>query len=273
MANLDFLGIKARNLKCFGDTFQGIDAISPMNIIIGRNNTGKTSLLDMIYFAKTAHADEDLYHKGIEPQALITVNVNETIRKSLLAHRSNDGAYVLKLNKAFTERTTAWLLNPGGKLQPKPDLGTVPMHETFATALYDDIHRIAHLPFQDMSIIRLAADRDIVPEIDQSFESPITDADLRPTGEGATRILARMLQRPNHNHRRLIETEVLDALNFIYEVDGTFDRIYALHDKLGGKETWEVYLAYGATTVALSKMGSGVKTVLLVLLAIHVMWH
>lgn len=42
------LSIKAKNYKCFGEEPQGFDEIYPINIIIGRNNSGKSSLLDLI---------------------------------------------------------------------------------------------------------------------------------------------------------------------------------------------------------------------------------
>ncbi len=43
--------IKVKNFKCFGENPQGFEVIKPMNLIIGRNNSGKSSLLDMIEYA------------------------------------------------------------------------------------------------------------------------------------------------------------------------------------------------------------------------------
>ena len=39
---------KVKGYKGFQDDFSGFDSIKPINIIIGRNNTGKSSLLDII---------------------------------------------------------------------------------------------------------------------------------------------------------------------------------------------------------------------------------
>ena len=41
------ISIKIKNYKCFIEP-EGFDEIKRMNIIIGRNNSGKSSLLDVI---------------------------------------------------------------------------------------------------------------------------------------------------------------------------------------------------------------------------------
>src|SRR5207237_7737672 len=40
--------IKVKNYKCFGDDPQGFEVIKPINIIVGRNNSGKSALIDLI---------------------------------------------------------------------------------------------------------------------------------------------------------------------------------------------------------------------------------
>lgn len=48
------LGIKLKNYKCFGEEAQGFDDIKKINIIFGKNNSGKSALLDAIRIAKKA---------------------------------------------------------------------------------------------------------------------------------------------------------------------------------------------------------------------------
>ncbi len=40
--------IKIKNYKCFGNEPQGFEKIYPINIITGKNNSGKSSLIDLI---------------------------------------------------------------------------------------------------------------------------------------------------------------------------------------------------------------------------------
>ena len=39
---------KFKNYKCFKDEFAGFDKIMPINVIIGKNNSGKSSLTDIL---------------------------------------------------------------------------------------------------------------------------------------------------------------------------------------------------------------------------------
>ena len=66
------ISIKISNYKCFGDEPQGFDEIRPINLIVGRNSSGKSSLLDMVEIAcaYSTGASSALYHKG--KQAEIT---------------------------------------------------------------------------------------------------------------------------------------------------------------------------------------------------------
>ena len=40
--------LKISNFKCFGETPQGFDTVKPINLLLGRNNSGKSSLIDVL---------------------------------------------------------------------------------------------------------------------------------------------------------------------------------------------------------------------------------
>jgi predicted ATPase len=57
-------GLKVAKYKCFRDVAQGFDQILPFNLIIGRNNTGKSALLDVLAYIVTRQSKEMLTLDG-----------------------------------------------------------------------------------------------------------------------------------------------------------------------------------------------------------------
>ncbi|MCC0051494.1 MAG: AAA family ATPase [Rhodobiaceae bacterium] len=45
---LEDISIRVRNFKCFGSEGGSFEPFAPINIIIGRNNSGKSALIDAI---------------------------------------------------------------------------------------------------------------------------------------------------------------------------------------------------------------------------------
>ena len=132
--------------------------------------------------------------------------------------------------------------------------------ETVAQALRNPTHKLSSTNFR-----RLLADRDIRPEQEQ------TGLALHPNGEGASNIIRRfILSSATELPREVIQQDLRSALNEIFHNDGHFSEIQAnVHDDASAEliNNWEVYL--GEETkglVPLSQSGSGLKTVILVLL-------
>ena len=116
------------------------------------------------------------------------------------------------------------------------------------------------------SFRRLLADRDV------KTEPPEVELTLGPDGNGASNIIRRFIITSNEQFpREVIQQELLDALNEIFGNDGQFTEIQVQeHDEDGAdgpQGHWEVYLGEEKKgLIPLSKSGSGLKTVLLVLL-------
>ena len=120
--------------------------------------------------------------------------------------------------------------------------------------------------FNRRSFRRLLAERDI------KTEPQDVNLTLGPDGSGASNIVRRFILSANPQFPgEVIKRELLDALNSIFGNDGEFSEITVqVHDDGESEGTngyWEIYLGENKKgLISLSKSGSGLKTILLVLL-------
>lgn len=84
------ISIQISNYKSIGDAPQGYDRICPVNLVIGRNNSGKSTLLDLIerLVKKDFNYPQAIWHKGKEPiiyfeAPLKEVNVRSVFRENM----------------------------------------------------------------------------------------------------------------------------------------------------------------------------------------------
>jgi predicted ATP-dependent endonuclease of OLD family len=270
MSFLPFLSIKAANLKCFGDTPQGFEVIKSMNVIIGRNNTGKTTLLDTIAFAKNPIGDPDVRHLGKEPSSIVTLHVRDGMEHHIGAipyiKQNQDHARLI-----LQKRSLSWTRRPQGSFELITDHLKFQIGDPVCNQIVSLIRKALESALDSTQIVSVAADRDILPERDEQPWCACEAKDLSPSGSGATRIMQRMLNNDKHEDRAFVRDVILDELNHIYGPDGGFVRLYTVRREKDQKEIWEVFLeAANGAQVPVSKMGSGVKSILLALLALHV---
>lgn len=80
MRDLSNTSIKVASYKCFGQEAQGLESIKPINLIIGRNNSGKSAVLDLVSFFVRAKFDTPqlLWHQNnMRPRFIITTEPTE----------------------------------------------------------------------------------------------------------------------------------------------------------------------------------------------------
>ena len=263
-----FSTIKFKGHFCFRDHWSGFTDLKAVNVIIGRNNAGKSLLLD---FVETLCADHP-YQPDYMYQCVGVLD--EGSLRNAFPPNTSGGAlggnhwrdHGLQLVNCGVE----WEIDGNSTRITEIDQGrslTAAREKAIGGMLRGSKHRLSGTRF-----CRLLADRDIRPE-----QESIAMA-LRPDGSGASNVIRRLLLSANPNLTRdLVRKDLLDALNYVFQEDGRFREIQVnVHDEPEDAElsdSWEVFLAEDKKggLIPLSKSGSGLKTVILVLLHLIVL--
>jgi len=264
--------IKFQGHRCFKNSWAGFDSIKPINVIIGRNNTGKSHLLDLA----AALCESKLAGRGWRYLCRATLDEDslKQVFRDGVSGGELGGNFWQDHGRFFVGMTLNWkvdeqlnvsdfsfpdgfnLNSPYGERSNKARVAHI--KEVLARALS---HKLTGSSFR-----RLLADRDIHPE------KPGTQLALGPDGHGATNIVRRYIVTSNSNYpREIIQRDLLEGLNKIFGQDGQFNEIQVkLHDEPNAEQSqdhWEIFLGEKKKgLIPLSSSGSGLKTVLLVLL-------
>ena len=81
------------NLRCFDD-FQGFCGIFPINLIVGRNNAGKSALLDFVQAIISNKFNRSLDRRGNRPAVRIGFDLTEAMIKQLVDESAPDDGIV-----------------------------------------------------------------------------------------------------------------------------------------------------------------------------------
>ena len=268
--NFDSVFFKAP--VCFTANWAGFGTIKPLNVVVGRNNSGKSHLLNLIQeLCANRLADtgsQTKYRATLDEESLQEVFKPGSFDTGLSGEPwPNHG-------RLFVGAEVEWEFDAEGRMStptfsPGFESSLGPRSErddkTRRLRITSLLERRRH-GLVDKAFRRLLADRDISPEESER------ELDLTSDGGGASNIVRRFITSADPQLRReLVEEELLDALNRVFGSDGTFTEIRVQeHDYAGATAPqgyWEICLREEAKgLVPLGRSGSGLKTVLLVLL-------
>lgn len=258
--------------RCFKNDWAGFDSIKPINVIIGRNNSGKSHLLDLV----EALCADKLGGRGWKFKCRGVLN-EETLRPIFRQNTydsklggdawNNHGVHFIgsSLTWEVDAIAKATILSWDNGFNPRSPYIGDPANSARIDFLEGALNRIHHV-LNGTTFRRLLADRDI------RAEEASNELTLGADGRGASNIIRRYILTSNPQFpRNLIQRNVLSALNEIFGSDGQFTEIQVkFHDERLGNNpvgTWEVYLGEERKgLIPLSNSGSGLKTVFLVLL-------
>lgn len=256
------------NYKCFGTEVVGFEAIKRMNIIIGRNNTGKSSLLDLLSFITDPEIfieDKNTFGKIIVGYKLDHELIKECFTSSTSGgsiqgnHYTYGVGFVDKIlhieleigNNSFSDRKFLT-----GKY-------TIFNNDDFPSNQREHWDKLAKKIVQRINqynVFRVGAERNIVPEDEK------TELNLSPNGDGATNILHKFINLSTLDSK-LVEHDLLKDLNNILYPDAFFKDIVVQQVLYGEEYKWEIFLEEeDKGRVPLSKSGSGLKTIILILI-------
>jgi putative ATP-dependent endonuclease of OLD family len=264
--SLQECSLKVSKFRCFGTEPQGFDCIKPINIIIGRNNSGKSTLLEAcrIAFSSDAHptdGSEFFVGKRVSAADLEWVP-DEWSKFSYFNESANRKPRTFCSNKLLQSLVTVQQVG----IHDYKFLGfdvSLGEYDQISRKVFDfagsQLARVIKPIFEGWSWLPISSERSILPEASEGNWVP------GPNGNGVTKCIEFLSHRTEDNRIDLIENQLVPSLNQILGPDNVYKRILLRND---GSE-WEIYLEEkNKGIVPISATGSGVKTVLQVLVSL-----
>ena len=260
-----YKGIRFKGYKAFAaDTYTELDNLPRVSVIIGKNNSGKSSVIDVMgmMYDRMYAMREEITSCAEEIAAEIPIT-RDMCDRLLSGYTSIQGYPSGTLWIKSKGRSIGYRVEPedsGGHIVEWND--RLPLwNSSDANRVESDISRE-----RDTYVFRhVAAERNIVPEEEEKIGGTLED--LSSTGRGASNIIRAFLNDSSYDET-IIEDTLLKAVNEIMSPEAVFEgiRVQQVQDGYGNVR-WEVFLKEeGMSRCPLSRMGSGLKTIILVLL-------
>lgn len=262
-------GIKVKGYKSFSEEYAEMDSFENINIFIGRNNSGKSSCLDMI----ECITDAEVYKArelSKECDIQVRCKLSESDVRAVFPDNVSGGGIKARNHFEFGRNYIGeemWFqlgveLSNYDYENEKFKYSYVQSDEKFSKkyiGYWKNFEKRKVKGFSECEIRRINAERNIVPEVELDHER------ISDTGDGASNLVRKFLNYSNYDEN-LIQKKLLNALNAIVKPDAEFNNIKIQQVEGIGDIEWEIFLEDNDIRYALSKMGSGLKTIILVLL-------
>ena len=253
--------ISFKGYKCFKEE-STIPWFAPFNVIIGRNNSGKSSFIDIIHSLCDANFRASI-SRNIDITLTYTIDNFEYFDIDNLATQiyGYRGYALQYFGNHFMNKEFHVNVNLKKCLNYYANSYDVNKDELSDRNCSIKIKKDVTIgPFNNSVFRCIASERDINPE---SFFSAEFDVEINPNGVGTTRYICSMLNDKMKNDY-IIQYDLLNAFNEILGSDGYYRNIKVKYEN---GDNWEVVLEDDKKNqYPISKLGSGLKTILLVLL-------
>lgn len=256
-------GFVVQGFKSFGSEPQGFDRILPVNLLVGRNNAGKSALLDAIDVALSPEKYESRLHHRAEnpttPSFDVAIELAEEPLRRVLPETTSGGPVPgrnhWETGRRFVGKRLWWRYLLGD--DRKPSFVRIETDSEFPRHATPELLGRVESPFRGKRFVRVGADRDIGPEPEAAAELVVESS-----GRGFTAALQALLTHDQYNNEEFHD-RIVSGVNAVLEPDLRVTRLTPKKRRRDG--LWELFLhEEHKGAVALSASGSGLKTVLLV---------
>ena len=253
--------IRFRKYKSFGEEYSTIP-LKRMTVLIGRNNSGKSSCIDVIEALCKPDTLASLKMSSLDLSVEKTLSDDEWMNLFLESGYRQNLYPDLRLFSGKKYGFTLYSRKSGNQAEIYSDLEHNSEEEiTRFHIRWRSLEEQIDTYIKRASFYRINSERDIVPEPENN------SGIISENGSGATSFINYVLNNALKDEH-LIQRDLLEALNIIIYPDAKYTGITV--QKINN-ELWEIFLYEGDEKRALSKMGSGLKTIILVLLNLIVL--
>lgn len=251
-------------VKCFDDAGSGFFKFSPITFIIGKNNSGKSTVMDVLQeCARKSNRmfEGPMVRLGHTPQIQIRMRPSVEKLKGVFPSNVSGGQIPGASHWDYANRYIApfsfiWSFDQNKNVKviiSSEEKGERGINQNAVNML----SRCSDFPFDKLWSIRIRAERDVVPE------GRKTERLLYSDGRGLTNLI-RAFIHSDDLPRSAVEIDLLNDLNEIYLGDSVFTEI--LCQENDESEEWEIFLREDEKgDIRLSQSGSSLRTVFLIL--------
>lgn len=267
---MDIKKIGFSHYKCFQEeTF--IESPSLVNLIIGKNNSGKSTFLSVIDYIFNAKEARPLSSHDPSIEVNLQKEEIEKVFRSYIfigfsgSHNPETDSEYAMYGKNLVGNHFKFSVNRNSgssslfSVNFDNNQDIVRKHSNISDGSWLTLVRVCAKSIPSYNVVRIASERDIKPE------RKTDDHLINEKGGGITNVIDHFINDVGQDFN-LIKKGVLDDINQILEGEDKYTDIAVLGDKDGNRS---IYLFENGARIALDEMGSGLKTIFFVILQFH----
>lgn len=270
MYNDGLISLKFKNKTCFKSEYVGFDVIKPINVIIGKNNSGKSQLLNSIEAYLNDKLGDTKYIESFCIKKEIVEKRQESVNQ-IYDEMSKCSQY-LPINRPNFDEMLGTYTFDGENISKIVNRKPIPIAKYIKNRynyIATNVLEVRKYWTKEKTFIRINAERDIIPEHDTPSELQVQN--ITSNGAGITTILSQVYNLKKYkDNDSIIRADILNAFNKILGKDTSFIRIDVKRitdDNTSPQSKWQIYLEEEQKgLVELDNSGSGLKTILFVII-------